>query len=102
MKRYIPKTAYRGTVAAPPSKSDAHRLLICAGLSDGESVIGGISESEDMKATLDCLTALGAGWRREGDTVTVRGTDPRRREQAEFCCRESGRMQCFLRPICLL
>ena len=38
----------------------AHRLLICAGLSEGKSVIEGISSSEDMKATLDCLSAIGA------------------------------------------
>ena len=50
----------RGSMKAPPSKSMAHRLLICGGLADGESVIDGISSSEDMKATLDCLAAIGA------------------------------------------
>ena len=29
----------KGTVKAPPSKSMAHRLLICAGLSDGEGIL---------------------------------------------------------------
>ena len=54
-----PGTA-RGTVTAPPSKSMAHRLLICAALAHGESVVRGVDPSEDILATADCLTALGA------------------------------------------
>ena len=50
-----------GVTAAPPSKSMAHRLLICAGLSTGESEIRNIALSEDILATIDCLRALGAG-----------------------------------------
>ena len=95
-------TRYRGRITAPPSKSVAHRLLIGAGLAEGESVIRGVSDSEDMKATLDCLTALGASWRREGDVVTVRGVDPRSREKAIFPCRESGSTLRFFLPLCLL
>ena len=102
MNIQIPKTSYRGTVKAPPSKSDAHRLLICAGLSEGTSVIHGISESEDMKATLDCLTALGAVWTKEGDTVTVTGVDPRKRGETTLPCRESGSTLRFFLPLCLL
>ena len=49
-----------GNVKVPPSKSMAHRLLIGAGLAKGKSTIEGISSSEDMKATLDCLSATGA------------------------------------------
>ena len=44
----IEKTAYAGKIIAPPSKSASHRRLICAALAEGESVIHGISESEDM------------------------------------------------------
>ncbi len=98
----IKKTNYRGTVIAPPSKSDAHRLLICAGLAEGKSVIHGISESEDMKATLDCLASLGAKITRDGDTVTVIGTDPRKRKEAVLHCRESGSTMRFFIPLCLL
>ncbi|MDO4417996.1 MAG: hypothetical protein Q4C02_06925, partial [Eubacteriales bacterium] len=49
-----------GTVQAPPAKSMAHRLLIAAGLSRGTSTIRGIDLSEDVRATIDCLRALGA------------------------------------------
>ncbi|MBQ8005267.1 MAG: 3-phosphoshikimate 1-carboxyvinyltransferase, partial [Clostridia bacterium] len=53
----IEKSTAKGITTAPPSKSLAHRLLICAGMSVGESIIHGISESEDVSATLDCLAA---------------------------------------------
>ena len=62
MKIQINRGTARGWVCAPPSKSMAHRVLICAGLASGTSVLRGISDSEDMFATLDCLTALGARW----------------------------------------
>ena len=64
MKIKINKGKAKGFVEAPPSKSMAHRLLICAGLSDGISEIQGIAESQDILATLDCLRALGAQWER--------------------------------------
>ena len=62
-----------GKVSAPPSKSYAQRLIIGAALSDGESVIKGISNSEDMGAALDCISALGAGYELSGDTVRISG-----------------------------
>ena len=52
-----------GTISAPPSKSMAHRMLICGGLSYGNiSTIQGISDSDDVTATLRCLEALGASY----------------------------------------
>ncbi|MBQ2302198.1 MAG: 3-phosphoshikimate 1-carboxyvinyltransferase, partial [Oscillospiraceae bacterium] len=93
----------KGTMEAPPSKSMAHRLLICGGLSEGKSVIKGISSSEDMKATLDCLSAIGAKYEIDGDTVTITGADIRNiPENAVLRCRESGSTLRFFIPICLL
>ena len=96
-----PGTA-RGTVAAPPSKSMAHRLLICAALADGESVIRGVDRSEDILATADCLAALGASLTWEGSTVRIRGRDPRKAGDAVLRCRESGSTLRFMIPLCLL
>ena len=96
-----PGTA-RGIIPAPPSKSMAHRRLICAALSGGESVIRGVDRSEDILATADCLQALGASLSWEGDTVRVRGTDPRRSAAAVLRCRESGSTLRFMIPLCLL
>ncbi len=92
-----------GTVAAPPSKSMAHRLLICAGLSEGVSRISGIELNEDIAATIDCLKALGATCTVSGDTVTVRGANPRTAAPKEIlCCRESGSTLRFFLPLALL
>ena len=92
-----------GIVTAPPSKSMAHRLLICAGMSQGTSVIHGISHSEDMSATLDCLQALGVRCERDGETVTVTGADLRKANpNMPLQCRESGSTLRFFLPLALL
>ena len=67
----IMPSALRGTVNAPPSKSYAHRLLICAVLSDRPCRISGISRSEDVSATLDCIVSLGGSYRIDGSTIEV-------------------------------
>ena len=102
MKVRINKGKARGFVAAPPSKSMAHRLLICAGLSRQKCTVHGISESEDVLATLDCLRAIGASWQREGDSITVSGVDISKIAPVDILrCRESGSTLRFFVPICL-
>lgn len=66
----VPKTL-KGTVTAPPSKSAGHRSLICAALSDRPTTVSNFGESNDMTATADALTALGATVTRDGLTVKV-------------------------------
>jgi len=64
--RVVEITAPRGglaeTVAAIPSKSQAHRALICAALSEDEviSFVTCHCSSADIRATIDCLMAVGA------------------------------------------
>lgn len=92
-----------GTMQAPPSKSVAHRLLIGGALSQGQSILDGISHSQDMLATLDCLTALGATVTRSGDQVTLGSFDPfALPDDAVLPCRESGSTLRFFIPLCLL
>ena len=92
-----------GTVCAPPSKSMAHRLLICGGLSKETSIIHGVSYSQDVLATLDALEAIGAKYSIDGDTVTIKGTDPVSIKPAgPLNCRESGSTIRFFVPIALL
>ena len=88
-----------GTIAAPPSKSMSHRLLLCAGLAQGESSIRGIVPSEDVCATLDCLRALGASVALDGGTARVRGCDPAKAGPAVLPCRESGSTLRFFAPL---
>lgn len=86
MRLRIEKGRASGAVQAPPSKSMAHRLLICAGLSDGVCRVHGVSESQDMLATMDCLEALGVRCERQGDTVTVYGGIARANKEARKGC----------------
>lgn len=102
MKVVIRPGTARGTVAAPPSKSMAHRLLITAGLTAGETLVHGIDPSADILATSDCLQALGAEILPEGENVRVRGCDPRLAPSAVLRCRESGSTLRFMIPLCLL
>ena len=103
MQVTVRKGSAKGTVAAPPSKSMAHRLLICAALSEGTSTVCGIAASEDVLATVDCLRALGATVDYDGETATVCGIDARRAvPSAPLYCRESGSTLRFLIPIAWL
>lgn len=97
----IEKGIAKGTVSAPPSKSMAHRNLICGALSK-QSVIKGVNYSQDILATLDCLKALGAKVSIEGDTVTIGGLSADSNVSDVLDCRESGSTMRFLIPICLL
>lgn len=64
-----------GTVAAPPSKSFAHRFLIAAALKKGRTVIKNIGSSADVMRTCDCLTALGAKITIENGNAEVYGIE---------------------------
>ena len=102
MKVEIQAGTARGTIKAPPSKSMAHRLLICAGFAEGESVIRGVDPSEDVLATMDCLRAMGAELAMDDGNVAVRGRDPRKAGETELRCRESGSTLRFMIPPALL
>ena len=93
----------RGTVTPPPSKSQAHRLLLAAALAAGESAIANVALSQDIEATLRCLEALGAAWRRQGTGVAVRGMGGRTGSGPlpRFDCGESDSTLRFLIPIAL-
>ncbi|HEU6437321.1 MAG TPA: 3-phosphoshikimate 1-carboxyvinyltransferase [Nitratidesulfovibrio sp.] len=54
-------------VAAPPSKSVSHRMLIGAALAAGDSVVEHVLESRDIERTADILRAAGARIERQGD-----------------------------------
>ena len=95
-------SAPSGSVAAPPSKSMAHRLLLCAGLTIGESIVRGLAPSEDVLATVDCLRALGVRCVRRGGDVVVSGyTLHCGTEGATLPCRESASTLRFFLPLCL-
>ena len=103
MKASIKPGCAFGSISAPTSKSVAHRLLISSALSEDESTVSGITKSEDVLATVDCLRALGAVIDAEGDVFKIRGIDMRKNApNSVLCCRESGSTLRFLIPIASL
>ena len=97
----IKKSNAKGIIAAPPSKSMAHRALICGALSGG-SKITNIEYSNDILATLDCLTALGAKIEIQGSKIKCGGLNPFNAKEATLDCRESGSTLRFMIPLAFL
>ncbi len=97
----IKKGMASGVVSIPSSKSVAHRLLINAALTDGETIINGLSLNEDIGATIDCLKTLGAKIDYSHGRCTVHGTKDRGESPRRLHCRESGSTLRFMIPLCL-
>lgn len=101
MKVKILPSKTSGEVAAPPSKSFAHRYLIGSVLSRGKCVIKNIADSDDISATLSCIEQLGGSVTKDGNTVTVIPTNEKQIENAVFDCKESGSTLRFFIPVVL-
>ena len=97
MDRKVNGNALGGMVRAIPSKSWAHRLLICSALAEGESEIYCPAVNEDIEATASCLNALGAKAERTGDGYTVRAVGGKGENVLD--CGESGSTLRFLLPV---
>lgn len=92
----------KGTVLAPPSKSMAHRMLMGAGLADGTSVVENIDLSEDIKATLGILEALGGQYTIEERKVIMNGTGGKKLQTKQVLdSKESGSTLRFFIPLIL-
>lgn len=94
----ITPTKLRGSISVIPSKSQAHRLLICAAFADGETTLHCPETSRDMDATAECLNALGASIHATGDGyhITPAVEIP---TTAHLFCHDSGSTLRFLLPI---
>ena len=99
----ITPTKLHGPVTPPPSKSQAHRLIIAAALAGGESVLQNVAQSQDILATIRCMEALGACFAWNGSTLTVHGLSMNRSfdQLPHLDCGESGSTLRFLIPIAL-
>ena len=94
----IQPTRLHGHVRATASKSQAHRLLICASFSDTPTILHCTETNRDIEATAGCLRALGAEITRTEDRYLVH---PIRKlpETAVLNCSESGSTLRFMLPI---
>lgn len=88
----------KGEIRAVSSKSDAHRSLICAALSRNITTIHIDSSSEDIEATISCLTAMGDNVLKSGNKFTVKPIS-RKNTNSLLDCRESGSTLRFLLPV---
>ena len=88
-----------GTVNVPPSKSDVHRAIICAAMANGVSRISPVALSNDIKATIGCIKALGADAVLENNVLTDDGTNMYKNKTALLDCGESGSTLRFFIPI---
>lgn len=88
-----------GTVTAPPSKSDVHRAIICAALSGGVCEIAPVALSQDIKATIGCVEALGAAAEIKDDKLIIDGSGVFKKKTAVLNCGESGSTLRFFVPV---
>ena len=91
-----------GVLAAPPSKSMAHRAVLCAALADGESRLTGLAHSQDIDATLAAAAALGAQVEAGESWARIAGAAPLQAPAAPVDCCESGSTLRFLIPLAAL
>lgn len=91
-----------GKVCAPPSKSAAHRAVLCAALSEGVSTILNLAYSQDILATLSAVECLGVKTVINGDIATIEGVcKGKELDGVEIDCNESGSTLRFIIPVAL-
>ncbi len=88
----------RGNVTVIPSKSQAHRLLICAALADNPTQLVCPETNRDIEATVDCLNALGARINRNDSSYNIIPISSPPEAAILHCC-ESGSTLRFMLPI---
>ncbi len=90
-----------GEVIIPPSKSAAHRNIICAALADGVSRVSPLCHSDDIDATINGMRALGAEISEENGSFVIRGISEKSlpKTHVTIDCGESGSTLRFLLPV---
>ena len=99
----------KGEIKIPPSKSMAHRAVICAALSDGVSRLTNIDYSDDIIATVKAMKSLGAVIVKKEDYLEVIGIYCKDNKvkynldnERTIDCNESGSTLRFIVPIASL
>lgn len=100
MNVIIQKSRAAGNITAPPSKSQTHRMLICAALANGVSRIRNVQMSDDIQATLGCIRALGVQADVQDGCVVVHGGNIS--PVSKLWCGESGSTLRFMIPVAML
>ncbi len=101
-KMFISPSEISGIIKAPPSKSMAHKALFCAALSGTECRVSNAGVSDDVKATISCLTQLGVIIEYDGNDLIVNGkglSNINREKHFDFHCKQSGETLRFAVPL---
>lgn len=99
MARITPAKIDSGNITIPPSKSLAHRAIICACLAPGRSVISNIDYSVDIWATIEGMRHLGASIKEDKDTLFIDGIETFQYDGDVVNCHESGSTLRFFLPL---
>lgn len=94
----IKPSRLKGSISVIPSKSYAHRALIAAALADAPCEINTGLFSEDIKATVSCISSLGAEVDVKADSLTV-SPIKEKKDFALLDCNESGTTARLLLPV---
>ncbi len=98
----ITPTKLKGVVNIPPSKSMAHRAIICASLASGKSRIDHIEYSDDIDATIKAMESLGTKIDRYEDYLLIDGSHTFSKKESYIDCKESGSTVRFMIPISIV
>lgn len=97
----------KGVIKIPPSKSYAHRAVICASLSNGISTISNVMLSDDVMATIKAMESLGANINYISEdvpdffTLVIKGSYPLKVKNNIINCRQSASTLRFTIPLSL-
>lgn len=97
--KIYPAQIKSGNILIPPSKSLAHRAIICACLARGKSIIFNIDYSVDIRATIEGMRHLGADIQENGNTLFIDGTHTFQYDNNVVDCHESGSTLRFFLPL---
>lgn len=98
MERKLLPCSFAGQVSAIPSKSLAHRALICAALCRESTEVYLSDASQDILATIDCLERLGASIENTANGLHVQPIQ-KPTQKVKLNCGESGSTLRFLLPV---
>lgn len=100
MKVTVYPSKCNGKIKVPPSKSIAHRSIICASLANGRSILNNIAFSQDILATIEGMCSLGASIIKNDNQLIIEGIkDFSNLQNTLINCSESGSTLRFFIPI---
>jgi len=102
MKVKVVPNSISGEILANPSKSYAHRVILCAALANGKSRVDNLVFCDDVRTTVDIVEKLGAKVEKIGNRlfeITPIDRECLREKEVELFANESGSTLRFILPI---